>query len=727
MKVLDNLENYEIPAGQHLSLAQEEVFADVIAEAIRDLDEKKDSKLETRKYFKRRLRYTSNVNDYLANAELPIIEHEFGETYTPYKDEFQWDSDILQPALLSILNLERFKYGFIVNLIEEDMALRSNNDLSGVWRVSDGMVFFAQEYDIDKIRAEIAKEDDIRKRIMYLKTKLTDIQVCDYLDWTERRDYGTGYEDNIRELIALEEKRLELYPCGFERMAPIQLPQKKRNERADLFSAVYKYCEEDNTAWQRSYELISEAVFLEKPVVDKQAIDKMFAFVDSEFDRFLDTIDLLSHDKISDIFEFVDHWFEHFKDSIDDAFSRCQQAIKISVRKKFTEKTRAALDKMALIYAHFIVEKAVVTISKLKANILYNHRYVDEVYYNIKGVKFEDFMAERDRLENKFGGGDERDVMFDQDSCIEAFYDNILDIAKFGLLEVSHESETMDDEERLSIYREMLRSEVSYGLPFYIDLVKTHPDISTEIYHEALTWVETTRFCMSSVLLEVELWVASDEDRSILYDVAYFQQVNFDFIPQILSEGLEDYTSDTGNIEIDDKLNDLGERDGDEVYYNIPTFDKTVLTNNFISEEEYDNAIRTIEIKEHKIDLSKGITDSVSLPAIEIKNSTKPEKINVAVSPREKLKSYVIGSNNGDFIMRYFDSHVGSASGDKAFVHIEAAIKAGAINRPSYKDVIAVYPNIGNKSNYDKQVGKNKPNWSVPIQPIIDEIKKNLS
>lgn len=727
MKVLENLENYEVSANHHLSLEQEEELAKVISEIIPELDKRKSSKLQTRKYFKQHLRYTSNVLDFLGETDTPPDDFMFGQSYAPLAGEYAWDSDILQPALLSILNIERLKYGYIINLIEEDMVMRGSDNGSGIWKVSDGLVRFSQDFDIDEIRDEASKEVDIRKRIMFLRSKLADMQVCDYLIWTEKRDYGIGYEDKLKELIELEEKRLELYPNGFEKSYAPQTTTVAKNERADLFSRVYKYCDEDNNGRQGSYDLLLEAVNLEKSVVDRNIIDKMFTFVDGEFNRFLETCDLLLHDRISDIFEFVDHWFEHFRDSVDDAYSNCQQSIKVSVRKKHTTEDRDTLEKMALMYAHFIVEKATVVVSGLKANILYNHRYVEEVYYNIKGVTLEAFMAERERLENKFGGGDERDVMFDQVSCIEAFYEQILDKAKFGLLEVAGESESMDDEERLSLYRELLKGEIEFGLSFYIDLIKTHPDISMEIYHEAVTWVETTRYIMSSVFLEVELWAASDEDRCIMYDTAYFQQVNFDYIPQILFKALIEYKSDTGNFEIDDQLNDLGERDADEWDYSVPVFDKSVLTEDFITEDEYDDAIRVIEAKEREIARSKGITEFVPAYPIESESQAKTKDTKIIVSPRDKLKSYVIGSNNGDYILEYFDAHISSVSGDKAFIHIEAAIKAGAISRPSYKDVLAVYPNIGNKSNYDKQVGKNKPNWYVPIQPIIEEIKKNLS
>lgn len=61
MRVLDNLENYDIPSGFHLTAEQEEQLAADLKEIVLALIPLRSSKLKTRQYFNSHLRYTSNV------------------------------------------------------------------------------------------------------------------------------------------------------------------------------------------------------------------------------------------------------------------------------------------------------------------------------------------------------------------------------------------------------------------------------------------------------------------------------------------------------------------------------------------------------------------------------------------------------------------------------------------------------------------------------------------
>ena len=224
MKVQDNLENYEIPYKYRLTIEEEEELAKDVAEIIPELEKRRTSKVQTRKYFKQHLRYTSNVRAKNMAEGKDEAKYEEDEDYTPLEGEYTWASDLLQPVLLDVLSVERFKYGYIVNLLENDILSRGTLRYKNAWTVSDNLVQFSNEFDIDAIREEVAKIEDIRKRIVYLQTKKADLQVTDLLTISEKRDWGPEYDDKIDALIALEEKRLELYPSGYERTAPAPVP-----------------------------------------------------------------------------------------------------------------------------------------------------------------------------------------------------------------------------------------------------------------------------------------------------------------------------------------------------------------------------------------------------------------------------------------------------------------------------------------------------------------------
>lgn len=90
-------------------------------------------------------------------------------------------------------------------------------------------------------------------------------------------------------------------------------------------------------------------------------------------------------------------------------------------------------------------------------------------------------------------------------------------------------------------------------------------------------------------------------------------------------------------------------------------------------------------------------------------------------------KSIVLDSRNAKYIASFLSEHLCGASGDRAFIYIEAAINAKAISRPRFKDIVAVFGPIGKQNNYNKQVGKGKSNWFTDIKVIEDEIKSKLA
>ena len=122
MRVLDNLENYDIPSGFHLTAEQEEQLAADLKEIVLALIPLRSSKLKTRQYFNSHLRYTSNVKYAQSRPDAPQDRYEFGDSYTPLPGEYTWNSDLLQPALLDILRPDQWSFGYVVNYIEADNA-----------------------------------------------------------------------------------------------------------------------------------------------------------------------------------------------------------------------------------------------------------------------------------------------------------------------------------------------------------------------------------------------------------------------------------------------------------------------------------------------------------------------------------------------------------------------------------------------------------------------------
>ena len=696
MKVQDNLENYNIPSKFRLSIEQEEELARIVAEIIPELEKRRTSKVQTRKYFKQHLCYSTNVRYDNAIKGKPLDYYEEGESYTPLEGEYAWDSDLLQPVLLDVLSVERYKYGYIVNLLENDILSRGTLQYKNAWTVPDNLVQFSNEFDIDAIREEVAKIEDIRKRIVYLQTKKADLQVTDLLTISEKRDWGPEFDDKIDALIALEEKRLELYPSGYERATPVQVTIPERSPSPSKYSEVTKYCDEDQDTENEAYHLLIKAINYEKPTIEKSMIDELFSFVDTQFDRFLTTCDILLLDKNAEIFTFVDIWYEHFKEAIDEANTRCQGSIKLSVQKKTTELKREDLNKMALAYSQFIIEKAIIVVSGLKANILYNHRYEVEVYYNIYEDPLKEYLAERERLKGKFGAGRDRDIYFDMNTNIEAFYDKILDIVRNGLIEASITGGSIDDDETLPVYKEKVKSLVEQGLAFYVDYMKICKGLNSEGYHEASSWIETTQYCLFSVIMQAALWVACDEKRITFVDYQTFQLFNIEFLPDLFLENLLRQKSDTGDDAIDEKLNDLGERDADEWDYAVPVFDPEVLTDTFITKTDIDDAIRN---DPSRVFSAANILSGEEAEAY-LKQMESDEEEEAPSTPQDDMALILLSDRKED-VIKYIKDHLDKKTKTNSVGLLIAAKELGITGKLTYAAAVRLFGKFSARSTFN--------------------------
>ena len=211
MKVRDNIENYEIPDGFHLTADEEEQFASDLKDIVDALIPIRGSKLKTRKYFNSHLRYTSNVRDAEEKADLPPGIFDEDKDYTPLPGEYTWNSDLLQPALLDILKDDRYTFGFIVNYIDADLQSRGNDNVLCYRPISDGAIKFSLAFDVEEIRDKAKSILDLNERLSYLNTKLTDYKLYDGLDRDEEEWLGGPVFQALQTLIeeAKNEQQIE--------------------------------------------------------------------------------------------------------------------------------------------------------------------------------------------------------------------------------------------------------------------------------------------------------------------------------------------------------------------------------------------------------------------------------------------------------------------------------------------------------------------------------------
>lgn len=696
MKVTDNLENYEVPSRFKLDLEGEERFAEAIAEIIPELEKRVKSKLQTRKYFKQHLRYTSNVIDYLAQPDTPKDRYEFGESYVPYDDEYTWDSDLLQPALLSVLSVERLKYGYIVNLLEEDIYERSTPPKMFPNYVPDNLIKFAQQFDIDSIREEVQAIPDIRKRIEHLQIKKTDLQVSDLLSPSEMDDWGPEYEAKIDALIKLEEKRLELYPHGQGVVIQSEPEQSESKLSTGTLEKAYRYDFSMELAYHQLLQLMLRITDDSATTISRDVFRETFEIIDNEFSKYTESISLYEEDSIEMIFACLDHWYDVFKEFADSIYSKCEETLNPVSRKKKDVEAAEIKQKKAHNLSMFILERSIWNVSGYKAEIMYNHRYVQQVYYNINGLAYDDLIEIMDHMEGKFGKGKEKAILFDRDANIVAFYEEMVDVVRRAFIELFHEADTMSDDERMETFKAWVRGNFEYDLPMYIDLAKREKDISLSVYHEAEAWIETTIYCITQVFMAAEMRIAQDEELSELIDYGYFQETAHELLSTLKEEAIANFKSTTGDITVDDKLNDLGEIDAGDRELSIPPFDENLLGHDFITED--DLGLRDVEEPQPELngEVAQDISGNAPLIAI-ISEKDLPEK----KSERESLLSHILLTEKKEDVVTYLKEHLDSKRPTDSVALLVAARELGITDFIPQADAVKLFGNIASRSTFN--------------------------
>lgn len=501
---------------------------------------------------------------------------------------------------------------------------------------------------------------------------------------------------------------------------PVEPQEQAVSQRKDVLGDAFCYKYDNDMLFNRLLQLMLRATEDSATTLSKELINETFDVISGEFDHFLQATDVFTEDRINVLFMCFDHWFDTFKDLADDVFSTCQQTLRPKSRKKSDADAARVKEKKAQAMAMFIIEKAIVTVSGIKANILYNHQYFEQVFYNINGLEKEDVLAEMERLEDAFGVGRERDILFSKYANIEAFYEKLVEIVREGLLEVHNTADTMSAEERLETFRSLLKAEVDFDLPMYIDLVKMERDFSTETYHSAVSWVETTKYCLYQVLIEAERKIAEDEDLSVEIDYAYFQKSNLAFIPNMFAEALAEYESNTGSIEIDEKLNYLGERDEDDWDSEVPIFDSSLLGEDFITEEDLDNQK---DLTEEVVDGDDTMTGTTSENIPDASGTTTKRKKG---KPRKVFKDCVVKQDDADKMIKVLHTMLDGKSGESAYRILFSAWKGGLILKPSYNAIKAEFDIGGAESGYNTYMGKK----NVPkedYEPLSNRIEIEVS
>ena len=173
MTIFDNIENFDIAyTDVDLSEDDEIRLLENLREAADALVPLRSSKMKTRLYFKKHFLATPKDTDLHTRLDTK--------------------GDLFLSAFYSVLIDVRYSFGFIVNLLTEELRKRGlTDDLCPA--ISDAAVRYAVNFDMDDIREHLSRLSDPGDRLIFLYHKQSESRSYDISAF-----WGDEYEDLVQ-------------------------------------------------------------------------------------------------------------------------------------------------------------------------------------------------------------------------------------------------------------------------------------------------------------------------------------------------------------------------------------------------------------------------------------------------------------------------------------------------------------------------------------------------
>ena len=609
MKVSDNLENYDIPKGFHLTVEQEEELARIVKEIIPELDKRKTSKVETRKYFKQHLRYSSNVKDDNAAKGKKGDLYEEGESYSPLDGEYTWDSDILQPVLLQILLPEEVKYGYICNLLHEDMESRGKIEARFWAFISDRMVRFAQEFDFEEIRDRSRSIANVIERVSFLNKIKADYKLFDGLSKEQSGWIYEPFGEKLEVLITEAQSDLEIWK--------IQQEYLKDNDGLPFPRPLVNI----SVLTPENYELNEKAILdsllpvfdvandpaLEVPSLEK--LGKVHLIFKEEFYRFLEKMHMAGWQNANTVLSYIDNWTVRMRGLIDIAYYKCPCSEFVRRVNPGGDEKDEELSIDNLFFAEFALQELLVIVFDYKANLLFNNRDSEDVLYFLDEGGYDSVVERRKALSNSFGKLDQLKEISDPIVNIQVFFRKIARIIHAAIMEGINKCSNNNDQISLSQTLERLEKALQKWHVEYLEMLRHTEELITRPQLEERIWFEVTKFCFVDAFLKAEKRLLNSEALRHLCNIRSLLSFQFEGVDGILNRMIENMISKTGDEQYDEHNNDLGTINLDLVEKSIPPFPWALIDDKFVTFSEWKEACGIVEDDENEATVDKIIDE----------------------------------------------------------------------------------------------------------------------
>ena len=586
MTVYENLSNYDIPSGFNLSAEDEEELFNVVASIIPELDKLKNNKVETRKYFKRCLRYSSNVRDDNALKGRGEDFYDEGENYTPLPGEYTWNSNLLQPVLLQVLEPEEVSYGYICNFLHEDLEARGVEGFQIWTRITDRMVRFAHQFNIEEIKKKAWDMNDPTERVLYLNKIKAKYDMFEHLPKEQMEWVYYPFGDQLNALLweAKEAvdiwKTRQMYEYGRDPLSPVPSPI----SISTLSPENYSIDGERVLGLLLPIFDVANDPSLEIPSLEK--LDNARLIFQNEFNLFLEKTNMVGWQNTRTVLSYVDDWARRMRSLIDNAYYKCPRSEFIRVMEHDGEEKEEDLSINNLFFAEFALQELLVVACEYKANLLFNNRESGDILYFLDEGGYESVVERRKVLGNSFGKLDQLKEISEPVVNIQVFYKKIALIIHTAVMEGIKKCSNNTDQFALPQTLESLERDLKQWHIEYLEMIRNTEDLVTCPQLEDRTWYEVTKYCFVEAFLKTERRLLSSTSLRHLCNIRSLLSFQFEGIDGILNKMIENMISKTGDEQYDEHYNDLGTINLDLVEKVIPPFPAEIIDEKFVTFSE---------------------------------------------------------------------------------------------------------------------------------------------
>lgn len=773
MKVSDNLENYDIPKGFHLSVEQEEELARIVKEIIPELDKRKTSKVETRKYFKQHLRYSSNTKDDNVAKGKEGDRFEEGESYSPLEGEYTWDSRILHPVLIQVLLPEEVKYGYICNLLHQDMESRGEIEARFWTFISDAMVQFAQKFDIEEVKKTARTITDVPERILYLNRVKADYDMYEHMSKEQMEWVYYPFGDKLDALLKEARAAYGIWKDtnAKEKEDKIVAIVDTSKDELKLTPGSYSYHEDVIINDLISQFNVSHHRVTEK--IDLETLEKVRSIFENEFNCFLNDLSVHGRQDTAELLSYIDRWEDDLKRCVDYAYYHCPEYEYDQFIEVNGEERKESFRVDNLLFAKMAVQELRLVTYGFKANLLLNNRETTEILYPVWNGGYKKVLKERERLEKSFGEIEHRLQLTDYSKNIELFYKKLIPYIKSVITESLQKGDFDDIKEMTADTCGRLENGLRTMLKEYISLFSSREEAPMLPQFEVKAWITITQYCVLDAFFGVERVIFSSDPLIQMCNPKVLVDFQFEEMERFFTTLWEEYVSKTDDPQYDEFKNDLSAINTDAKDYSVPSFKIDWVGDNFFTYDDWQKAlgieesdeeteariqaaIEALEKKQHEafLELQKVLhgqvppslsSNTVIVAPTEEEGPSEPENsITQSVTPVNESPAYKschlvfydsVNEEEKPIIYKYMHDHVGYAPGVGEFLYIKALIDEYYIKYPSFPQFAAEFPKYADKdSNFSAYFGSTgimkdelKPIHQRKVDTYIKEIKRLLA